>query len=104
MVPDVAGRALCLAYVAPAGTAPDETVSRRTDEAGVVTPHADACFDDGQRDDAPREQDVLARDEIRHNAFRRPHLALRGASRYRHKVVSEPSPRSNPLDADREGK
>lgn len=88
MVPDVAGRALCVAYVDPAGTAPDETVSRRTDEAGVVTTHADACFDDGQGDDAQRVQVVLERDGILDIGFRRQHLDLRGESVYRYEVVS----------------
>ena len=65
-----AGRAICVAYVDPAGAAPDKTASRRIDAAGTRTLGTTECFSDGQGTTAKRVQVVMERD--RHDRDRLP--------------------------------
>ncbi len=73
----VAGRAVCVAYVDPAGAAPDETISRRMDAAGTRTSGTTWCFDDGQGDTDVRLQVQVERDGVLDTGFHRQVLQLR---------------------------
>jgi hypothetical protein len=73
----VAERAVCVAYVDPAGAAPDETFSRREDAAGLRTSATTWCFDDGQGDTGRRVQVVLERAGHLDVGFYRQDLTLR---------------------------
>jgi hypothetical protein len=62
---------VCVAYVDPAGSAPDRTVSRRIDAAGTRTSGVNWCFDDGQGAVERRVQIVLEADaDINTGLFR----------------------------------
>jgi Flp pilus assembly protein TadG len=82
----VPGRAVCVAFVDPNGTAPDDTFSRRMDTAGVRTSATTECFDDGQGDDTTRVQVVLARDGVLDFGLHRRNLELERAVVYRYEV------------------
>jgi len=82
----VEGRVVCVAFVDPAGTAPDETASRRMDAAGSRTSGTDECFDDGQGDVARRVQVVLERTGTLDIGFRRQDLDLRREVVYRYEA------------------
>ena len=56
------GRAVCVAYVDPAGAAPDKTVSRQLDADGDRTSGMTQCFEDGQGTTAKRIQVVMERE------------------------------------------
>ncbi|MBA2280192.1 MAG: pilus assembly protein [Acidimicrobiia bacterium] len=82
----VAGRSICVAYVDPAGSAPDQTVSRRTNAAGVRTSGVDWCFDDGQDPTERRVQVVLERDGYIDTGFHRQTVHLRRTVVYRYEA------------------
>lgn len=85
----VDGRAVCVAYVDPAGSAPDKTFSRRLDAAGVRTSGVDTCFDDGQSTTDRRIQVVLQRSGILDIGFHRQTLSLRRQVVYRYEAHSD---------------
>ena len=72
----VSGRSVCVAFVDPQGTAPDDTFSRRLDAAGVRTSDDTECFDDGQGDNTTRVQVLLARDGVLDFGLHRQDLEL----------------------------
>jgi Flp pilus assembly protein TadG len=78
-----AGRAVCVAYVDPAGAAPDKTASRRLDAAGTRTLDTTECFSDGQGTTAKRVQVVMERTGIIEIGFHRQTLNLRRTIVYR---------------------
>ena len=86
MAAGVEGRAVCVAYVDPAGAAPDETTSRRMDAAGTRTSSAVPCFTDGQGDTERRVQAVLERDGVLDIGFHRQVLHLRRSVVYRYEA------------------
>ncbi len=86
MAVGVDGRAICVAYVDPAGAAPDETVSRRINAAGVATSGVDWCFDDGQGVTDRRVQVVLERDGYLDVGVWRTSVHLRRAVAYRYEA------------------
>jgi len=81
-----AGRAVCVAYVDPAGAAPDKTASRRMDAAGNRTLGTTECFDDGQGTTAKRVQVVMERDGTLDIGFHRQTLHLSRSVVYRYEV------------------
>jgi len=89
MAAGVSGRTVCVAYVDPAGAAPDKTVSRRIDAAGTRTSGVDTCFDDGQSATDRRIQLVLARSSFLDIGFRRQTVALRRQVVYRYEATSD---------------
>jgi hypothetical protein len=86
MANGVGGRSVCVAYVDPAGSAPDRTASRRVEPSGVRTDGIDACFDDGQGDDVVRVQVVLQRTGVIDIGFRRQEIDLRREVVYRYEA------------------
>lgn len=83
MADTVSGRAVCVAYVYPAGTATDQTFNREVTGSGAPTYGTTPCFDDGQGDTERRVQVVLARDAILDIGIRRLALTLRRQVVYR---------------------
>lgn len=79
----VDGRAVCVAYVDPAGTAADKTRSRRIAGAGPATSGNDWCFDDGQSTTERRVQVALERDGVLNIGIHRQVLDLRRSVVYR---------------------
>ncbi len=88
MDPGVAGRAVCVAYVDPAGAAPDKTVSRRISAAGAVSSDVTTCFDDGQGTTERRVQVVLERDGSLETGLYRRTMHLRRTVVYRYEATS----------------
>ena len=86
MAAGVDGRAVCVAYVDPAGAAPDKTASRRLDAAGTRTSSTAPCFTDGQGDAERRVQAVLERDGVLDIGFHRQTLHLRRTVVYRYEA------------------
>ena len=76
MTTGVTGRAICVAYVDPAGAAADKTVSRRINAAGVRTSATTECFADGQGTTMQRVQVVMERDTFIELGFVRRSLHL----------------------------
>lgn len=83
MAATVSGRAVCVAYVYPAGTAADQTFKREVTGSGAPTYGTTPCFDDGQGDTERRVQVVLARDGVLDIGVRRMSLTLRRQVVYR---------------------
>jgi hypothetical protein len=88
MAADVGGRAVCVAYVDPAGTAPDHTFSRRLNAAGVRSSASSVCFDDGQSTTQRRVQVLLERNGTLDIGFHRQTLTLRRSVVYRYEADS----------------
>lgn len=86
MTAGVAGRAVCVAYVDPAGSAPDKTVNRRIDAAGTRASGVVPCFVDGQGDSERRVQVVLERDGFLDIGFYRQTLQMRRNVVYRYEA------------------
>lgn len=84
----VDGRAVCVAYVYPAGASPDQTFSRQLSGtgAGTRTSGSTPCFDDGQGDVERRVQIVLERDGVLDIGFKRISLSLRRQVVYRYEA------------------
>jgi hypothetical protein len=70
-------RTVCVAFVDPAGAAPDKTYSRRMNAAGVRTDGTDECFADGQSTTTRRVQVVMERSSFIELGFYRQPLTLR---------------------------
>ena len=83
-----AGRAVCVAYVDPAGAAPDKTASRRIDAAGNRTLGTTECFADGQGTTAKRVQVVMERSGTLDIGFHRQTLHLSREVAYRYEIDS----------------
>lgn len=83
MASTVSGRAVCVAYVYPAGTAADQTFKREVTGTGTPTYGTTPCFEDGQSDTDRRVQVVLSRDAILDLGLRRIALTLRRQVVYR---------------------
>lgn len=83
MTTGTAGRTVCVAYVDPAGSAPDKTFSRTIDPAGTRTSGVAPCFGDGQGDTERRVQVILKRDGFLDIGFYRQALNLRRSVVYR---------------------
>ena len=66
-----ADRSICVAYVDPAGSSPDNTVSRRIDAAGVRTLGTSECFADGQGSTVKRVQVLMERSSFIELGLRR---------------------------------
>lgn len=77
MASSVAGRAVCVAYVYPAGSAADQTFARELTGTGTRTSGTAPCFADGQGDDDRRVQVVLERESVLDLGLRRVSLTLR---------------------------
>lgn len=88
MAADVGGRAVCVAYVDPAGAAPDHTFSRRIDAAGTRTSATTTCFDDGQSTTQQRVQVRLERNGTLDVGLFRRTLVLRRSVVYRYEADS----------------
>lgn len=88
MAADVGGRSVCVAYVDPAGPAPDRTFSRRINEAGVRSSATTVCFNDGQSATQRRVQVVLERNGTLDIGFHRQTLTLRRTVVYRYEAES----------------
>jgi hypothetical protein len=86
MLAGVDGRAVCVAYVDPAGAAADQTASRTLDSAGTRTSGTDPCFADGQGDDERRVQVVLERHGVLNVGFHQQTLELRRRVVYRYEA------------------
>lgn len=82
----VDGRALCVAYVDPAGSAPDQTYSLRVNAAGTRTSDVDVCFSDGQGASDHRVQVLTERDGYLDVGFYRHALHLRRSVVFRYEV------------------
>jgi hypothetical protein len=82
----VSGRAVCVAFVYPAGTATDQTFSRSLGPTGTRTSGTAPCFADGQGDDARRVQVVLEREGVLDIGIRRQVLDLRRQVVYRYEA------------------
>lgn len=82
----VNGRAVCVAYVYPAGAAADQTFSRSLAPNGTRTSGTSPCFTDGQDDLARRVQVVLEREGVLDIGVRRQVLALRRQVVYRYEA------------------
>lgn len=84
----VSGRAVCVAYVHPAGASPDQTFKRELSGAGsgTRTSGSTPCFDDGQGDTERRVQVVLQRDGVLDVGLRRMTLSLRRQVVYRYEA------------------
>jgi Flp pilus assembly protein TadG len=80
------GRAICVAYVDPAGAAPDKTASRRIDAAGTRTLGTTECFSDGQGATAKRVQVVMERTATIEIGFQRHTVDLRRTIVYRYEA------------------
>lgn len=80
------GRTVCVAYVDPAGTAPDNTVSRTLDSAGVRTSGVAPCFSDGQSDTDVRVQVELERASYLDVGFWRQNIDLRRTVVFRYEA------------------
>jgi len=79
----VAGRAICVAYVDPAGSAPDKTVSRRINAAGTRTSATTECFSDSLGTTAKRVQVMMDRSATIEVGFHEQALALHRTVVYR---------------------
>lgn len=88
MAADVGGRAVCVAYVDPAGSAPDHTFSRRINAAGTRSSATTVCFEDGQSATQRRVQVLLERNGILDIGFSRQTLTLRRTVVYRYEADS----------------
>ena len=84
----VEGRAVCVAYVDPAGAAPDQTASRRMAASGVRTSGTTECFDDGQGTTERRVQVVMERSGFIEIGFHRQPLSLERNVVYRFEAHS----------------
>jgi Flp pilus assembly protein TadG len=82
----VDGRAVCVAFVYPAGAAADQTFSRSLGPTGTRTSSTLPCFPDGQDDDARRVQVVLERKGVLDIGIRRQVLSLRRQVVYRYEA------------------
>ena len=80
------GRAVCVAYVDPAGAAVDKTYSRRIDADGNRTSATTECFADGQGTTVRRVQVVLEREGILDIGFHRQTLQLEREVVYRYEA------------------
>ncbi len=76
MVAGTANRAICVAYVDPAGAAADKTYSRRMNAAGVKTDATTECFADSLGTTAKRVQVMLDRSGFIELGFYRQPLSL----------------------------
>jgi Flp pilus assembly protein TadG len=88
MDPGVDGRAVCVAYVDPAGAAPDQTASRTMDAAGTRTSDTTECFADGQGTTDVRVQVVMERAGFIDIGFHRQPLTLEREVVYRFEADS----------------
>lgn len=88
MAAGVSGRVVCVAYVYPAGTSPDETFSRTLGENGTRTSGTSPCFADGQGANDRRLQVVLERVGVLDVGFWRQELTLRRQVVYRFEAHS----------------
>ncbi len=88
MAAGVNGRVVCVAYVYPAGTAPDETFSRTMDANGTRVSGTSPCFVDGQGDSDRRVQVTLQRVGVLDVGFWRQELTLRRQVVYRFEAHS----------------
>ena len=79
----VGGRAICVAYVDPAGAAPDKTVSRRINAAGTRTSATTECFSDSLGTTAKRVQVVMDRSSTIEIGFHRQDVHLHRTIVYR---------------------
>jgi Flp pilus assembly protein TadG len=77
------GRAICVAYVDPAGANPDKTVSRRMNSAGVRTSATTECYSDSLPTTAKRVQVVMQRQSTLEIGFLQRTLNLRRTIVYR---------------------
>lgn len=82
----VSGRSICIAYVDPAGTSPDRTVSRTLTGVSTRTSGTAPCFVDGQGDTAQRMQIVMQRDGQIDTGFYRIPMAIRRTAVYRYEA------------------
>jgi Flp pilus assembly protein TadG len=81
-------RAICVAYVDPAGAAADKTYSRRINEAGVKTDATTECFADSLGTTAKRVQVVMQRSSFLELGFYRQPLSLSREIVYRYEADS----------------
>jgi Flp pilus assembly protein TadG len=88
MAAGAAGRAICVAFVDPAGSAPDNTVSRRLDASGVRTDGTSECFADGQGTTVTRVQILMERSSYIELGFHRQTLELSRQVVYRYEADS----------------
>ena len=86
MTTGVAGRAVCVAYVNPAGSAIDQTYSRRINATGTRTYGVTECFSDGQGTSEIRVQVLMERDGFLDVGFYRHALYLRRNVVYRYEA------------------
>jgi Flp pilus assembly protein TadG len=84
----ISSRAVCVAFVYPAGSAPDQTYSRMLSGpgSGTRTSGTSPCFDDGQGDAERRLQIVLSRDGVLDIGIQRMTLTLRRQVVYRYEA------------------
>ena len=80
------GRAICVAYVDPAGANPDKTVSRRMNAAGVRTSATTECYSDSLPTTAKRVQVVMERQSTLEIGFLQRTLNLRRTIVYRYEA------------------
>lgn len=83
MVTGIGGRSVCVAYVDPAGAAPDKTYSRRIDAAGIRTSATSVCISDSLSDTEKRVQILLERDSFLDIGLYRQPIQLRRSVVYR---------------------
>jgi hypothetical protein len=86
MAATVSGRVVCVAYVDPAGTDPDLTVSRTLTGAGTRISGTTPCFADGQGDTAQRIQVVMERAGRIDTGFYRIPMTIRRTAVYRYEA------------------
>jgi hypothetical protein len=82
----VDGRAVCVAFVYPAGATAGQTFKRVSSGSAVPTYDAAPCFDDGQDATERRVQVVLQRDGVLDIGFKRMTLSLRRQVVYRYEA------------------
>lgn len=88
MAADVGGRAVCVAYVDPAGSAPDHTFSRRINAAGTRSSATSVCFADGQSTTQKRVQVLLERNGTLDIGLTQQTFTLRRTVVYRYEADS----------------
>jgi hypothetical protein len=88
MATGVTGREICVAYVDPAGAAPDNTFSRRINEAGIRTDGTSQCFADGQGTTVTRVQVQMERSGFIELGFHRHPLEISRTVVYRYEADS----------------
>jgi hypothetical protein len=86
MASGVAGRAICVAYVDPAGANPDKTVSRRMNTAGTRTSATSECYSDSLPTTSKRVQVVMERQSTLEIGFNQRTLNLRRTIVYKYEA------------------